>query len=64
MDTGARAHVDDMVGVPDGVLVMLHYEDGVAEGFEALECLEEPVVIFLVKADRRLVGNVEDARKA
>ena len=61
---GAGAHVDDVVGGADRLLVMLDDEDGVAEAAEALERLEEAVVVLLVEADRRLVEDVEDAREA
>ena len=64
VNAGARAHVDDMVGVADRVLVMLDDQHGVAEDREALERLEQPIVVLLVKADRRLVEDVEDAREA
>ena len=39
VDAGAGAHVDDLVGVADRVLVMLDDEYGVAEGLQALEGL-------------------------
>ena len=64
VDAGAGAHVDDMVGVADRVLVMLDDEHGVAEASEALQRFEEAVVVLLVEADRRLVEDVEDAREA
>ena len=64
VDAGAGAHVDDMVGVADRVLVMLDDEHGVAERLEALEGFEEAVVVLLVEADRGLVEDVEDAREA
>ena len=64
MDAGAGAHVDDMVGVADRVLVMLDDEHGVAEAAEALERYEQAVIVALVEADRRLVEDVEHARQA
>jgi hypothetical protein len=64
VDSGAGAHVDDMVGGADRVLVMLDDEHGVAEAAEALEGFEEAVVVLLVEADRGLVEDVEDAREA
>ena len=63
VDAGAGAHVDDVVGVADAVLVMLDDEHGVAERFQALEGFEEAVVVLLVEADRGLVEDVEDARR-
>ena len=64
VDAGAGAHVDDMVGVADRVLVMLDDEHGVAEVAQALEGFEQAVVVLLVEADRGLVEDVEHAREA
>ena len=64
VDSGAGAHVDDMVGVADRLLVMLDDEHGVAEAAQALERLEQAVVVLLVEADRGLVEDVEDAGEA
>ena len=64
MDAGAGAHVDDMVGVADRVLVMLDHQHGVAEALEALQRFEQAVIVLLVEADRRLVEDVEHARQA
>jgi hypothetical protein len=64
VDAGARAHVDDMVGGADRLLVMFDDEHGVAEPAQALEGLEQAVVVLLVKADRRLVEDIEDAGEA
>ena len=43
---------------------MLDDEHGVAEALQALEGLEQAVVVLLVEADRRLVEDVEDAGQA
>src|SRR6185437_3887557 len=64
VDSRAGAHVDDMVGGPDRFLVMLDDEHGVAEAAEALQRLQEAVVVLLVEADRGLVEDVEDSREA
>src|SRR3954451_21419282 len=53
-----------MVGGADRLLVMLDHEHGVAEAAEALERLEQAVVVLLVEADRGLVEDVEHAREA
>ena len=58
---GAGAHVDEPVGAPHHLLVVLDHDDGVAEVAEPLERADEPVVVALVKPDRRLVEDVEDA---
>ena len=60
----ARAHVYDVVRRADGVLVMLHHDDGVALVPQALEGGDEAVVVALVKPDGGLVQNVEHAHEA
>ncbi len=64
MDAGARAHVDDIIGVADRVLVMLDDDDGVAEIAQAAEGDEQPVIVALVEADAGLVEHVEHAGEA
>ena len=64
MLAGARADVDDVVGHPDRVLVVLDDEHGVAEVAQAVERVDEAAVVALVQADRRLVEHVEHADQA
>ena len=64
MDAGARAHVDHIIGVADRILVMLDDEHGVAEIAQPLERDQQPLIVALVEADRRLVEHVEHARQA
>ena len=61
---GAGADVDDVVGDPDGLLVVLDDEHGVAEVAQADQRLDQAVVVALVQADRRLVEHVEHADEA
>ena len=56
-----RTDVDDPVGGADGVLVVLDDDERVAQVLEANERLDEPVVVALVQADRRLVEDVQHA---
>ncbi len=60
----AGAHVDDVVRGTDGVLVVLDHDDGVALVTQALQRLDQTVVVALVKADGRLVQDVEHAHEA
>src|SRR6185312_11384428 len=46
------------------VLVMLDDEHGVAEGLEALERLQQAVVVLLVEADARFIQHIEDSGEA
>ena len=58
---GAGAEVDDVVGRADGVLVVLDHDDAVAEVAEPAHGADQPLVVALVQADRRLVEDVEHA---
>ena len=64
MRPGARPHVDQMVGGADRVLVVLDHQHRVAEVAQAGQRLQQPVVVALVQADRRLVEHVEHAGQA
>ena len=61
---GARAEVDYMVGGAHYGLIVLDDEDGVANVAEALEGADEAVVVGGVKADGRLITDVEHAHQA
>ena len=62
--TGTRADVDHPVGDPDGLLVVLDDDQGVAEVLEPEQGLDQLLVVALVQADGRLVEDVEDADQA
>ena len=61
MHAGAGADVDHMIGEPDGVLVVLDHDHGVAEVAQPLQRLQEPRIVALVQADRGLVQHIEHA---
>ena len=61
---GAGADVDDIVGRPDRLLVMLDDDHRVAEVAQAPQRVEQAGVVALVQADRRLVQHIEDAGQA
>ncbi|MNX80910.1 hypothetical protein D3C86_1125830 [compost metagenome] len=64
MDAGGRAHVDDVVGGQDGLLVMLDHQDRVAEVAQAHQAFQQAGVVALVQADGGFVQHVEDAGQA
>ena len=64
MDAGAGADIEHVVGGADGVLVVLDDNHGVAEIAQALKSFEQPRVVALVQADRRLVQHVKHAGEA
>jgi hypothetical protein len=56
---GTGADVDDVVGDPDGLLVVFDDDQGVAQVAEADQGLDEPLVVPLMEPDRGLVEDVE-----
>ncbi len=61
MGAGAGADIEHVIGQPDGVLVMLDHDHGVAEIAQPLEGFQQPRIVALVQADRRLVQHIEHA---
>ncbi len=58
---GAGAEIEHVVGVANGFFVVLDHQHGVAQIAQALERLDEAVVVALVQTDGWLVENVENA---
>src|SRR5690606_35198551 len=61
---GAGTDVDDVVGKPDCVLVVLDHDHRVADVAQSREGAEQALVVALVQADRGLVEHVHDADQA
>ena len=59
MKTSPRTHVDQVIGRADHILVMLHYDHGIAEIAESPQRLDQFPVVPLVQPYRRLVEHVE-----
>ena len=64
VDARAGTHLDDVVGGANGVLVMLHHDDGVADVAQAFEGRDHLHVVLRVQADARLVEHVEHSHQA
>ena len=58
---GARTDVDDVVGDPDRLFVVLDDDHRVPEVAQAHQRVDEPLVVALVQPDRRLVEHVQHA---
>ena len=56
----AGAYVDDIVGCPHGVLVMLHHQQGVPQVPQVLHGFQQHIVVPLVQADGGLVQDIQD----
>ncbi len=61
MDAGAGPHVDHIVRLEDGFLVMLDHDHRVAEIAQRFEGFQQPRIVALMEADRGLVQHVEHA---
>ena len=64
MFTRPWPHVDEVVGRPHHVLVVLHHQHGVTDVAQALEGGDELAVVALVQPDGRLVQDVEHPYQA
>ena len=60
----AGAHIDHKVRRADGVLIMLDHDDGVTDVAQALQSLDQALVIALVQANGRLVQDIEHAHES
>ena len=60
VDARSRANVDDIIGSPHGVLVVLHHNEGVAQVPQVLQSAQQQVVVPLVQADGGLVQDIQN----
>ena len=61
VDTGARSHVNHMVGCPHHVFVVLNHQHAVANITQVFEGANESVVVPLVQPNAGLVQNIHHA---
>ena len=61
---GAGAYVHQVVARVNGVLVVLNHNNGVAQVAQVNEGFDEPVVVALMEANRRLVEHIERTHEA
>ncbi len=59
-----RSHVHHEIGRADGVLVMLHHDDGIAQVAQVFQRGDQALVIALMKADGRFVQDIEHAHQS
>ena len=58
MDARSWANLDHVIRTANRVLVVLNYEDRIAEIAEIFECFDQAFVIALMQTDRRLVEHI------
>ena len=63
VNTGVGTHVHNVVGGPDGVLVVLHHHQGVAQVPKPFQRFQQLVVVPLVETDGGFIENVKHAHK-
>src|SRR5699024_7074050 len=64
MFAGSWAHIDDVIGVADHVLVVFYNDDAITQITQFAQGLNEAVIIALVQANRGLIQYVHDACQA
>ena len=64
MHAGARSDIDDIIGIEDGVLVMLDDDHRIAEIAQPAQGFQQPEIIALVQADRGFVEHIEHPGQA
>ncbi|OPY13164.1 MAG: hypothetical protein A4E69_01774 [Syntrophus sp. PtaB.Bin138] len=64
MDSGARAHVDDVVCLHDGLFVVLHHQHRVPQVPHPLQRIQQAGVVPLMQADGWFVQDVEHPHQA
>ena len=64
VDTGSRPDVNQVVGLPDCLFVVLDDQDGIAQVAQVFQGFKEPDVIALVKPDAGFVEYVKDSCQA
>src|SRR5580704_10436934 len=60
MPSSAGAEVNDVVGAIDGFFVVFHYQDCIAEVAQFFQCLQQAIVVAMVKADGGFVKDVKN----
>ena len=55
----ARTEIDDVIGAPDRVFVMLDHQHGVAQIAQRFQRVQQTVVVAMVQADRRLIEHIQ-----
>ncbi len=62
--TRARADVYQIISGADGVFVVFHHQDGVAQIAQMFQCPDQTFVVALVQADAGFVQHIQHALQA
>ena len=61
---GSRADINNVVRVPDGVLVVFDHEHGITEISQVNQCPEQPLVVALMQANGGFIEDIHNANQA
>ncbi len=56
----ARPQIDDMIGLANGVFIMLYHDHRIAQIPQALKRFQKPVIVPLMQANRGLIQHIEN----
>ena len=56
---GTWAHIHDVIGAPNGVLVVLHHQHRIALVAQSLHRLQQPLVVTLMQSDAGLIQDIK-----
>ena len=61
MNPGTGADINDVVGKANCILVMFHYQHGIAQIAKPGEGVEQSLIVSLVQADGGFIQHVQHA---
>ena len=64
MHTRPRTHIEHIIRLADRILVMFHHQNGVPLIAQVLQRGQQPVIVALMQADRRLVQHIKHPGQA
>ena len=64
VDARAGADVDHMIGMANGVFIVLDHDHGVAEVAQVEQRFEQPRIVALMQADAGFIEHIHDANQA
>ena len=64
MHARPRTNIKHIIGLADGLFVMLNHDHRIALIAQVLQRRQQPVIVALVQTDRRLVEHIEHPRQA
>ena len=64
MHAGSRPEINHVIGLENGLLIVLDHNNGIADIAQPLECAQQTLIVALMQTDRRLIQDIHNARQA